>query len=746
MASTSTLTPKLRHGSNLAVSSPSTPTDFLSPASQIRRVRPVVLASQAGTLAENDDATEKQQRQKSRLTSLQSPASMTPKSANRLNSVPESSGIPVNGRAKLTNIQLKDLYSNCLKLSTENKINSKNAFGLQLIDYMQEFLTNVDKDEEVTNFQIASCTLDAGAKIYAGRVDSIHAQAYKMLGGLGRAENSNEDGNEGGESGDPQDQNVQITKKKKSRKSAKVIESNLNNLNTNQFDMHFEVDPLFQKLSATFDEGCTSGLLLNHLIRRDDYCETLFDSKTVPPTTISDFNPGNSQTVDLHDMKDLNIRLTSPTIQICPQYAEFSFTNWDVNAETAKENEISSNETDENAFDMNAPGPAPFDSDNNPNGDVFDDDGDCGGFDDNGIDEGLGVGNPDISSNVFGFANGQEARLLLPGESRPNQTVLPGETDLGTFMLSLQSSENANEYSYSNLAMWAGPAQWRSRAQMDALKGLNKGNSKRKTTTRKKVFRIEFDATHDFKKLFSKGRAGTVLSKTSMDKRASLQKTLPEDLHYEFNNLMKLFLKTKLMIRRQYGPQTTALPDDGNASNWYNYENENDCANFCPAGTQDDDDDVFGSEEVGGFNELSQEMSQTIGSFNNETVFQGDNLVAQPNKVQKIDIAYSKTAKKIDVKKVKRAMWDIISSTSSNADKENMPENTVAEDLAKKSVTKPCNFTDLFHTMPNKISKQMAKNLSIPIAFVCLLHLANEKNLKLEGHASMDDFVITQGV
>ena len=55
-----------------------------------------------------------------------------------------------------------------------------------------------------------------------------------------------------------------------------------------------------------------------------------------------------------------------------------------------------------------------------------------------------------------------------------------------------------------------------------------------------------------------------------------------------------------------------------------------------------------------------------------------------------------------------------------------MPLN-MTEDVAKKSVTKPYNFTDLFHTMPNKISKQMAKNLSVPIAFVCLLHLANEK-------------------
>lgn len=41
------------------------------------------------------------------------------------------------------------------------------------------------------------------------------------------------------------------------------------------------MDPLFQKLSTTFDEGSTSSLLLNHLGRRDDLCETLFDSKTV---------------------------------------------------------------------------------------------------------------------------------------------------------------------------------------------------------------------------------------------------------------------------------------------------------------------------------------------------------------------------------------------------------------------------------------------------------------------------------
>ena len=40
--------------------------------------------------------------------------------------------------------------------------------------------------------QVAGCTLDAGAKIYAGRVDSIYNDAFKMLGGLGRGGNNEE--------------------------------------------------------------------------------------------------------------------------------------------------------------------------------------------------------------------------------------------------------------------------------------------------------------------------------------------------------------------------------------------------------------------------------------------------------------------------------------------------------------------------------------------------------------------------
>ncbi|KAI3702732.1 hypothetical protein L6452_28484 [Arctium lappa] len=32
----------------------------------------------------------------------------------------------------------------------------------------------------------ASCTLEAGVKIYSMRVDSVHSEAYKVLGGINR--------------------------------------------------------------------------------------------------------------------------------------------------------------------------------------------------------------------------------------------------------------------------------------------------------------------------------------------------------------------------------------------------------------------------------------------------------------------------------------------------------------------------------------------------------------------------------
>ena len=68
---------------------------------------------------------------------------------------------------------------------------------------------------------------------------------------------------------------------------------------------------------------------------------------------------------------------------------------------------------------------------------------------------------------------------------------------------------------------------------------------------------------------------------------------------------------------------------------------------------------------------------------------------------------------------------------------ENIPENVI-ENTEQISIgdddgsrDEMSSFKDLYHTLPNKISQSASNNLSVPIAFVCLLYLANEKvNIK----------------
>ena len=43
------------------------------------------------------------------------------------------------------------------------------------------------------------------------------------------------------------------------------------------------------------------------------------------------------------------------------------------------------------------------------------------------------------------------------------------------------------------------------------------------------------------------------------------------------------------------------------------------------------------------------------------------------------------------------------------------------------SPKEPQSFKDMYSSLPSKLSQSASKNLSVPIAFVCLLYLANEK-------------------
>lgn len=141
------------------------------------------------------------------------------------------------------------------------------------MEFLEKLPSLLNKNEE-SSWQKASASLDASAKIYGYRVDSVHSETFKFLGGLSRADNANND-NDGGEE----------TEEKKARKEKIskhegycTLEKDIKKLNLVKYDLEFEVDPLFKSMTAKFSESGARGLLLNNLTL-DDKLDVLLESK-----------------------------------------------------------------------------------------------------------------------------------------------------------------------------------------------------------------------------------------------------------------------------------------------------------------------------------------------------------------------------------------------------------------------------------------------------------------------------------
>ncbi|XP_060079237.1 condensin complex subunit 2-like [Ylistrum balloti] len=699
----------------------------------------VGLKSPSGTLlsSEHDEAAEKRERRRSRVMQLQQRTLESPVSP-----VDKRRSLTLNG---LSSTQIAEHYANCIKLSAENKITSKNAFGLHLIDYMSDQL----KKKELENFQVASTTLDASAKIYAGRVDAIHTETYKVLSGLGRSSDKNKPSDEqdvDDTNADPSEQGTEDENKKKKKKMRKknTVESNLKNIDMKEKDFEAKADPLFQIMSATFDEGGISSLLLNSLRCFDDQQSLALDSGTLigPCSEIGECS--QHQPNDLSEIIDLAKGHDLGPLEMCPNFSTF---NWD----DANETSILPSGPSATAFDINAEAEPIPDMDEDHNDDLPPD---MGGLD---MED---IGNADSDTS---HCDGDEPadQGITIGDGKAAQLMDTVMKDLskgstGTLMQVLAAEPS--DYSFFNktlLRTWAGPEHWK---KGPVNRDLLKGKVDKQQKAKKPVFKIDYDEEIDVELRFQPSKSVT-LTKATLTKNSKNKKTLPKYLHYETEKLFKLFVKPKLMIKRQ-NTSTDSMDD---VIENYDYENVNDRENFCPRDLEGDNDDDDGDSHMGEFDftaggsEFSQSQeSQDFGSQAEQaldgTMLIGDKLVAQPHKVAKIDISYAKTAKKLDVKRLKSTMWNIMTQDivkppmeSEAAEKIEVNENTSAStDVA---MTGTCTFQDLLNILPDKVSSQTAKNLSVPIAFACLLHLANEKCLKI---ISMDEdlgnLVISQGI
>nr|XP_022339917.1 condensin complex subunit 2-like [Crassostrea virginica] len=513
-------------------------------------------------------------------------------------------------------------------------------------------------------------------------------------------------------------------------------------------------------MSAAFDEGGSSGLLLNNLRCFDDRQELILDSSSDITQVDYSVDPSQRKPINMLEIKGMFRGVDLKRRELCPSFSSFEFSIWDSSMEIS----MVPSRSHTHAFDIDVE-TEPIEETGHDMGDLpadLDDMAVEGAFaEDNADDDGDVGGDNQITEKSICIRDGKAAELMQSAI----RDLTHGTT--GT-LLSLLASE-PSDYSYFNKALlraWAGPAHWR-------IEPLSKDPKTKsivdKTQKNKKaLIDIDYDEVKeekDFAKFFKPSKSLT-LTKSTLSKYSKVKNTLPKDLHYDADKLFRLFCKGQVMIKRQ---DTTSADIDEEIEN-YNYENPNDKENFCPKGDEDADDD---EEAVGGFDFTAGEGTfnqddytmQPDSSLNN-TMLMGDKLVSQPNKVAKIDINYAKTAKKLDVKKLKGVMWHLLTTKSKKGSENDPASGSMEESQGEGPTEKPTenepdstkdgsspgtdmngslSFQDLLNDLPQNVSTHMAKNLSVPIAFVCLLHLANEKTLKIESE-NMSDLKISQGI
>ncbi|KYM97351.1 PREDICTED: condensin complex subunit 2 [Cyphomyrmex costatus] len=652
-------------------------------SSPLRR-KSIVQTPPTNNLSENDDEAERIARRREIFT--------TPPSANGNNSSKRLS----LGLGLLANIpvpQMAESINKCIQLNAENKINVKNAFSLEMIDFMTYMIKK--QDANMSNLQVASTSLDVSTKIYGYRVDNVHMEILKMAGGLDKQvmENMEQNLEEQAEAVQEDAENVEVRKKKK-KKSKQKIFSTVEALRGNI--------EIAKPMSTMIGEG-------------DLQTSDMLYQAALPNHANSGFyqHPYNDVLVDvledkLQSQNNSDVKYVIPGIEdflnleICTSYSNFEFLDWSV--ENEPEQEIESNDDGEDRFQFDLDASVEHDDDPVPE-----------------------------PMNYFDIEHDDNENI---------QACFRKTIDRPVNIVEMPKNARASEYSFVQSSMslhWAGPSHWKfwNFVKSSAAEGSTKvAYMQAKKKEKRKQFELVYDETRDIiDAKFASSQSIKLHAKTAKAEWSTENLTLPEDVHYDITQGSKLYLYKRLTIKSANSEKenenvvTVADISDGER---YDYNNPNDTLEYCPNIEQEVYDD-YGRED--GNDDCNFDDSANV--LDSQGLI-GDNLVAAPKLVNKISIAYCLKAKKIDMRQLKKSLWTCLKSTNNAV----IAEETLNEtDTMKESKQ----FSDVYKTLPKLLTKNNAEALSVPISFISMLHLANEKELKICSVPDLSDIIIQPG-
>ncbi|PXF50142.1 Condensin complex subunit 2 [Gracilariopsis chorda] len=668
----------------------------------------------------------------------------------------------------LSRQEIAHMYSETIKLCQDNKINARNTWTLNLIDYMSMLVKNDTNEDQLprtvlfeddvgntpptgTNFQLAGVTLDAGVKIYCSRVDSVHTNAFKVLGGLSRS--GNEDGSNNLEENSESTDNGRRQRRNGRKAGTVTLETNLKNITSLKLETDLAVDPLFQKMSAAFDEGGASSMLMNNLPIGPN-AQVIFDSGEVADHLVRMGDENDALEEALYDIsKWLPQQPITENDTICAPFLRYFKSKQ--SAITVRRLSSASGE--------------PLDEARTSTSNTLLNDGSelaehSFGYDDNDLQDNSDMGvlpPPEVPFDMASPADCDDVTLDVSGANQTRNSVGPGLANvvaIGRGSVDLVEAGvtmlDHSDYSYFDtnaLVGWAGPRHWTFRVMSTAKPDSEAGSKKRggRKPKDKNAMLLDFSSEAppiDFAEKFAPAKRESLIQMSTAVRNGFSKKkiTLPEDHHLSIQSLYALFLKPKMFVKgggKLYG-RVGEEPDSGDSQNWYDFDNPGDTENYCPAEFKGLDDYAEGGQDQMDFDGDGEV---------------GVELIAEPTRVEKIDINYAKVAKRVDVRQLKVGIWTkLCGGSESEGKRAGMKDREDGEQNVENcSHETSCGLPDvrdggvqnlqsIVSSIPSIVPASSVSDVSVPYVFICLLHLANEKQLKItqgEGQ-SLKDLIV----
>nr|CAI5867376.1 unnamed protein product [Callosobruchus analis] len=643
-------------------------------------------------------------------------------------------------RRSFSDSYIMNEFTVCAQLFNENKITVKNAWNLRIIEILKP-LCHRPAGKDL--LQIAGTSLEICTKVFAIRVDDLHARGMRLANAMARvaanheADNGSDVEEDGGGEGEEGDQPAK-TKTKKRRAvnlsgPKRTITSIFIDL-SKAFDL-VNRELLLEKLQSYGIRGLPLQWLdpadISNRVKADfgnieSLCTLTFamNSKNCTFVLLSadivDMDKPEEDD-DMIDFEQVPIKLIPKTCKIMLPFRDFQFN---------KENPANRIQPRTKPGDPSEIPPVQLDGTiNDPflqNDDIFD-----------AVAEAERISGPHLvdkeRSTIFGPQEKEQAQLSSNVNTMATTLTSTGQSKLG----------DAYNFDHIDIStgmiidkVWAGPAHWKLKNVVHTAKQVFTGRKdsnteKRARRKRKEPCVVNLDIVDDIQINFNK-KVPPKPRKTLPEYKLFLPKIDDRLMHYLQNmqRMDELFIKPgtyasdlKRMWERHLDmPEEDPHADDGFDNSQFIAADDN-MPDFDNGADNGDAMDCDANGGVEGSEHLAAEHENLR-----------DNLVEAPQMVETEYVPYATKAKQMNMKRLKQAIWQHLTQSS----------EILATQPGERRTGKvrETTFAALYSFLPEVLTGKDKSNLSCPLAFVALLHLANEENLHFKLLNGENNFTI----